>query len=158
MENDQKFLRKKKTDKVRRFDDIFRMLLLVMTVTISIGLNTYSGINLWSTLGYFLMALTLWMFGHLIGSNEFHEDDEIVFKLTAWTFALLVTAVVLTKFTLKVSELGYVVKILIFLITIFVTLLVYSWFRELIHPIARRKFVLNIATILIIYGYGYIAL
>jgi len=95
----------KEAEKVRRFDDVFRMLMVVMSITTSVGLSLYK-IDLRPALDYFLLSLGFWMFAHLTGSNEPLKNLEKEFKITSWFFALLVAGSTLAKFSEKSAVLG----------------------------------------------------
>jgi len=129
-------------EKLKRFDDVFRMLLVVMTISMSIGLSTYSGFNLWLTLLYFVLSITFWTFAHLLGSNPLHTDLEICVKIYAWTLALLVTMSALAKSALKVSVLDFATKIPIAIVTLVFTIMAYHWLGELIPPDVRRRYMI----------------
>jgi hypothetical protein len=146
---------KERADRLKRFDDVLRMLLLVMTVEISLGFNSYKGLNLWSTFPFFLMSLSLWIFAHLIGVSKLLAEWEILFKLYAWSFAVLVAAVVLAKSLLQVSQLEGIVVIPIIVITILSTLLLYRWFSRFIPENKGRQFKLIVVMmLLVIFGGG----
>ena len=132
--------KKKIADKLKRFDEVFRMLLLVMTVTTSIGLSSYSEINLFGTLVYFVMALGFWMLGNLLGSNVFMRDLEIILKLNAWFLVLLLTASTFAKFGLKITLLDPLTKIPIAVSTFMLTILAYNYFEDIIDPDTRHKY------------------
>lgn len=145
-----------RADRLKRFDDVFKMLLVVMTITTSIGLSTYSGVNLWSTLAYFIMSLAFWMVGHMIRSNSLFVYHEIMMKLYAWSIGLLVTASTYAKFALKVSTLDWVAKIPVFTITLALSLVTFKWFKESVPSHMSRAYVRAISIILILYSAGYI--
>lgn len=127
-------------EKLKRFDDVFSMLLLVMTVTTSIGLNTYSGLDLWLTLGYLVVSLGLWALGHSVGFNSLFRSLEASIKQTAWVLALLVTGSTFAKFALRTSMLNLGARLLVFLVTLALTIVAYYWFGESISPHTRRRF------------------
>jgi hypothetical protein len=144
----------KKVDKLKRFDEVFRMLLLVMTITTSIGLSSYRGIDLSFTLLYLLMALGLWMFSNLIGSNTSFSRLEILFKIHAWVLALLVTMSTFGKFWLKVSELNPTAKIPISVFTFILAFASYHYFDDTIDPhgTERRNHIYIDFAIICLYG------
>lgn len=149
-------LNSKKTQKLKRFDD-FRMLLIVMSITTSIGLSTYSGINLWGTLMYFVSSIIFWTFGHLIGSNPLFRHHEIAMKITAWVLVLLVTSSTIAKFALKVTILNLAAKIPIAIVTSVLTLAMYYWFGELVPSELRRKYMRLALIMPILFLGGYFA-
>ena len=149
---------KERADRLKRFDDVFRMLLVVMTVEISLGFNSYTGLRLWSSFSFFLASLGLWIFAHLIGASKLSAEWEIILKLYAWSFAMLVTAVVLAKSLLKVSQLEGIVTAPIVLITLAVTLLLYRWFSGFIPENKGRQFKLMVVLMLFAISAGGVTL
>jgi len=127
------------SDKLKRFDDVFRMLILVMTITVSIGFRTYTGLNLWGTLGYFIMSLSFWMLAHIVGSNSLYSDLEVSMKLNAWVLASLVTASTFAKFGLKTETLDLIMKIPIVAFALVFYLMLDCWLEELMSSRQRRK-------------------
>ena len=145
----------RKTDKLKRSDDVFKMLLVVMSTTTSFGLTTYSGIDLWRTIGYFLASISFWMVAHLgaTSSRFYHEID---FKVYAWFLALLVTTATFTKFWLKASILDSTAKLCVVLITWILACFVINWFGELVPARERRRFYIMIGGILLAITAGYV--
>jgi len=136
-------------EKMKRFDDVFRMLLLVMTVTTSIGLSTYEGLSLTVALVYLVMALFFWMLGHLFGSNLLFRDFEILTKINGWVIAFLVTATTFAKFALGKSILDLTPKLGIFVIAGVLALATYFWFDSYILPERRRTYMIATLTIIV---------
>jgi hypothetical protein len=126
-------------NKLKRFDEVFRMLLLVMTITTSIGLSSYTGLDLFFTLVYFITSLCLWMFANLVGTNVRMYELEVFFKLHAWVLALLVTLSTFARFTLKVSSLNPMTKLVISIATFTVTFLSYRYFEDTTDSHNRRR-------------------
>jgi hypothetical protein len=145
------------SEKLKRFDDIFRMLVVVMTVTTSIGLTTYK-IELLSSLPYFVMALAFWMLGHLAGSDERFREIEAQAKVIGWFLALLVTASTLGKFILKEPSLGSYEKLGIGLFAYLLTAPLCYWFSESISPKRRRNYLLLLTVILWAFVVGTLAI
>lgn len=142
----------KKTNKLKRFDEVFKMLLLVMTITTSIGLSSYTEIDLFFTLLYLVTAPSLWMLGNLIGSNPLSSEWEILFKIHAWVLALLVTMSTFAKFWLKVSELNSIIKLPISFFTFILTFWLYQYFNEAIGERNRKRHLLIDSIIILWYG------
>jgi len=140
--------------RLKRFDDVFRMLLLVMTITTSIGFTTYSGITLWGTLTFLVMALALWSLGHLTPTRHL----EIVVKLFAWSATLLVTTSTFAKFALKVSTLDDMTKISVAVLSFILTVAAYLWFRSSIPSYTRRRYGPLILLLPLFYLAGYVTL
>lgn len=138
--------------RLKRFDDVFKMLLLVMTITTSIGFTTYSGITLWGTLIFLVMALGLWSLGHLTSIQHL----EIVVKLFAWSATLLVTTSTFAKFALKVSTLDDVTKIPVAALSFILTFAVYLWFRSSIPLHTRRRYIPFALLLPLLYFGGYV--
>jgi len=135
------------SEKLKRFDDIFRMLVIVMTITTSIGLSTYK-IGLLSSLPYFVMALAFWMLGHLAGSSKLFRNIEAQAKVIGWFLALLVTASTLSKFILNEPSLGYYEKVGIGVFAYLLTAPAYYWFSEFVPPARRRIYLLLLSVIM----------
>ena len=148
--------REEKAEKLKRFDDAFGMLLIVMSITTSIGLSIYSVLDLRVALGYFVASLGFWMTAHLAGSNPLFDDLEIVMKLTAWVLALLVTGSTFAKFALKVSILDFGAKVLVSTVTLTLSFAIYWWFGELISSGMRRKYRRLNFVLLILFLGGYL--
>jgi len=138
----------KRTEKMKRFDDAFRMLLIVMTVTTSIGLSTYEGLSLQFALAYLVMSLIFWVAGHLLGSNPIFGGVEIGLKINAWITAFLVTTSTLAKFALRVPVLDLGPKIFIFIVAGALAFATYSWFESYLLPEARRRYMKATLTII----------
>jgi len=136
-------------EKMKRFDDVFRMLLLVMTITTSIGLSTYEGLSLTAALVYLVMALFFWMLGHFFGSNPLFRDFEILSKINGWVIAFLVTATTFAKFALNRSILDLAPKLIIFFTAGALALMTYLWFESYILPETRRRYMLATMTIIV---------
>jgi len=140
-------------NKIRRFDDIFRMLLIIITIIIAIGSNSFGNVNLWTTIIFILLALILWMFGHSIGAKPIFEDLEVWLKLYAWAFASLVAPIVFLKFALNVSTLSYSwVGVCVFA-SIFSTFLPYRWLGKMLSKRQKNRFLRYLAFIFLIISY-----
>jgi len=144
------------TEKMKRFDDVFKMIVTVMAITTSIGLKMYSGINLLMTLAYFIMALGIWMFGHLTGSKSILWDLEIPIKLTALLLSLLVTSSTIIKFAFGIYILDFVWKILVVIVTAIITYGVYRWFGVKFSPKTGRQYKYLWGMILVMFLGGYL--
>ena len=89
----------------RRFDDTFKILLTIASVTISYSMGFYKetlGINFFiEFVSSFLLALLIWAFSNLVDGEE-----EYLFKLGAWhliTFTLITSFVRLISGTIKIN-------------------------------------------------------
>lgn len=136
MESAVQLEKEKEAEKVRRFDDVFRMLMIVMSITTSVGLSLYK-IDLVPALAYFFLSLGFWMVAHLMGSNMLYRDLEIGLKITSWSFALLVTGSTLTKLYEKSTVLENYARVAIGVIVFLSTILLFRWFGEII-PLRKR--------------------
>jgi hypothetical protein len=145
----------KEVEKVRRFDDVFRMLIVVMSITTSVGLSLYK-IDLFPALAYFLLSLGFWMFAHLSGSNELLKKSEIELKITSWFFALLVTGSTLAKFAEKSVVLDNYAKGAVSIIALGSTYLLYLWFVDVIPSKKRMLYTMMIYLVLGAFTLGYL--
>jgi hypothetical protein len=121
-------------EKIKRLDDIFRMLLLVITIMLSVG---FGRVNL----VFILAPLFFWMLGHAIG--QFDEDSEILLKFTAWFYTSFIVIVILIKSASGLSELSITLRISSLIISLLPTVLAIHWLthtfdEERAHIIRRR--------------------
>jgi hypothetical protein len=121
-------------EKIKRLDDIFRMLLLVITIMLSVG---FGKVNL----VFILAPLFFWMLGHAIG--QFDGDSEILLKFTAWFYTSFIVIVILIKSASGLSELSITLRISSFIISLLPTALAIHWLthtfdEERAHIIRRR--------------------
>lgn len=77
--------KRKNIIKFNHFDDAFKMLLLIITITLSLGAFT-SEAKIGSLCFYVLImvALIFWIVGHFFGTNQNHIIKEIFCKVMAW--------------------------------------------------------------------------
>jgi hypothetical protein len=138
------------SEKIKRFDDIFKMLLLILTITISVGSTAFENINLLSVLGFIVAPLVLWIIGHAFGSNPEYIDSETQFKLLAWGFESLAIPIVAFKFILGGLTLSYELVALCSLISFGLTVLPYVWLKEFLSDMQRRTFLRNLLALFMV--------
>jgi hypothetical protein len=117
------------TDTFKRFDDIFRMFLILVTIMMSIGsISNSSGvqINLWSGFGFIILSLIFWMLGHAIGEGDYRQLT-VLLKSYAWISVCMVAIVTFFKFWYNLSTLTYSTVILSAIFAIVATVLPFSW-------------------------------
>lgn len=132
----------------RRFDDIYRMFLLVVTITISIGSISYNSalkIDLWSGLGFILLSLVTWMIGHAIGEGD-NRQFSLLLKMYAWISVSLVAFTTFLKFWLNTSTLGSSLVLMSVVFSLIATLLPFLWLSKTLSQSAK----LNIAILVFI--------
>jgi hypothetical protein len=143
-ENSQKEKERELREKIKRFNDIFSMLFLVITIVISVGANSFAKENLSYTIMFTLLSLGLWMFGHAIGSKPINLDLEVQAKIFAWAYASLVAGTVLLKFATGVSTLDFNYSWLCILASVFLTFLSYLYLKEAMSERQQTVFLRNL--------------
>lgn len=123
------------TEKIKRFDDIFRMLLLVITIVLSARVGN---VNLWNNLGVIFLALALWMFGHAYGMRWSFGDIEIWFKLYAWAITSFIGSIILIKVVLLISIVSWEWVIFSSILSICITIPPLYWFRKMLNNYQKR--------------------
>lgn len=129
-EKKQKEKERKLHEKIKRFNDIFSMLFLVITIVISVGAIRFPNENLSFTIIFTMLSLGFWMFGHAIGYK--YQDLEVQVKISAWVFASLVASTVLLKFAIGVSALSLEWSSFCIFVSIVLTILSSLYFKEVI--------------------------
>lgn len=94
-------------EKIKRFDDIFKVLFLVITIMIAFGSQESINLNLWNNLHFIIVPLVLWIIGHAVGTYVSLKGTESCLKIGAWAFASVAVSIVFLKFALRSSELSY---------------------------------------------------
>ena len=145
---------RKNRKKIKRFDDIYRMLFLVITIMVSFGSNTFEQVNLWTTIGFILISLAIWMIGHAIGAHSLGQETEVASKLLAWSLATLVAPIVFLKFAFKIPTLSYELVAISVLLSIGFTVLPYKWLREALSPTQQRTLLRNLTYFFVLIAYA----
>ena len=140
-------------EKLKRFDDVFRMILLIITISITFS-QASTEISLEPTLIWVFFALLFWIFGHIGGFYPDVKSPEIYLKLIGWFFLSLVSITVLSKLTLSTSILVENFSIFLLLCSYFLTLLPYAYFRKNLDEIERRRFMKSLSTIVAFIALG----
>jgi hypothetical protein len=143
VEEDKKKKQRENRKKIKRFDDIFRMLFLVITIMISVGSNTFGNVNLWTTIGFIAFSLIFWMLGHAMGAYKF-LDTEVSLKLYAWAFASFVAPIIFIKFALGLSTLGFGWVVVSFFSSLVLTVSPYYYLRSALDSRQRSKWTRNL--------------
>jgi hypothetical protein len=92
-------------EKLRRFNDVYSLLFVVITILLTVGASSFEKTDLGPTVSFILGSLAAWIFGHLIGANQVLRHIEIQFKLIAWLYASLVAGDVILKYALDIPNL-----------------------------------------------------
>lgn len=92
-------------ERLRRFNDVYSLLFVVITILLTVGADTFEKVNLGSTVAFILGSLIAWIVGHLIGAQTSLRHIEIQFKLIAWLYASLVAGDVVLKYALEIPNL-----------------------------------------------------
>jgi len=129
------------SEKLRRFDDIFRMSLLAITAMITVGSVTFGGINLWNAYWFILFSLVCWIFGHALGAVGYQFIDmELDFKLYAWTLAMLFGVIAATKIALGVTYLEPRILFAVIPLSVALSYPTYLWFKRDLGEFGTKKF------------------
>ena len=134
-------------NRLKRFDDVFKMLLVIISITVSVGYNNFSGIKLWNTFFFLFFALAFWIFGHVVGDFNSYPEGEPFIKLMAWSTAMLTATIVFYKFSFQVSILDFSGMAICGVIAFVLTLLAYIWLRNLLSRFHRRNLLPFILTV-----------
>jgi len=111
-------------EKIKRFDDIFGMFLIFITILLSVGSATVTiGI-----LVYFLFPLALWISGHALGATKL--PWEIIFKLSAWFGLTFLSLILLINFVFGSSILNFEWIFIFGFSLIILNLLPFFWLKK----------------------------
>jgi hypothetical protein len=130
--------------RIKRFDDIFKMLFLVITIMISFGSQSPINLNLWNNLYFIVVPLTFWILGHAIGTYSTVIDTEAGFKLGAWAFASVAVSIVFLKFALRSPTLSYEWFFACVIFSIVITWLAFLYLKKVLSPYLKRNFMIVI--------------
>jgi hypothetical protein len=87
--------------RTERFDDAFKLLLVIMTVSLSMGIGFFKEtleFRAFSyTVGLFVLTIALWIVGHLHGGK-----DEYGLKIAAWWSMMLSFAILFARLSFTV--------------------------------------------------------
>jgi hypothetical protein len=134
--------------KLKRLDEIFRTVIIVVSLAISA-----SSVNL--NLFFLLFPLFIWSIGH--GMNRF-KYLEFFFKLLAWFHLSFATTVTIFKATLGVATLGSALIIFCANFSALTTHIVISWFSdtldvEQVHHLRKNLTILMLAFFPVVFYY-----
>jgi hypothetical protein len=141
-------------EKIKRFNDIYLMLFLVVTIVIGFGSTSFAKEGLSYTIMFTLLSIGLWMFGHAYGFKSFNQDLEVQAKILAWFFASLVSSTVLLKFVVGVPTLNLDYSVVSIIVSVVLTSLSYRYLREAIPKI--EKFQLFWILLQVVFGAVYV--
>jgi hypothetical protein len=127
--------------KLKRLDEIFRTVIIVVSLAISA-----SSVNL--NLFFLLFPLFIWSIGH--GMNRF-KYLEFFFKLLAWFHLSFATTVTIFKATLGVTTLGSVLVIFCAFLSGLTTLFVISWFKNTLDDEEVYQLRKNLITVMLVF-------
>ena len=119
----------KVNDRKRRFDETFRTLLIIVTLTTTLSFNLYrdslGDAFFLDTFLFFIVSVIIWGFSNLADGTY-----EYVLKLLAWHFLIfdmVVSFIRMTTGQMLISPvLGYIVLFVILL----PTYLIWKWFKK----------------------------
>ena len=131
-------------ERIKRFDDIFRVLFLVITIMISFGSQGSINLNLWKNLYFIIVPLALWIVGHAVGTHPLLEGTEASLKLYAWAFASVAVSIVFLKFALNSPTLSYEWFFVGVIFSIMITVLAFLYLRKLLSPYLKRNLLIVI--------------
>jgi hypothetical protein len=94
------------TERLKRFNDVYTLMFVVITILLTVGASTFEKSDLGPTITFILSSLAAWIFGHIVGANQPLRHVEIQFKLIAWLYASLVAGDVILKYALDAANLA----------------------------------------------------
>lgn len=134
-------------ERLKRFNDAYTLLFVVITVLLTVGANTFERQNLGATIAFILGSLVAWVFGHLIGANSSLRHIEIQFKLMAWLYASLVAADVVLKYAFEVPNLTDLWSVLCIVASVCSGFALFYFLRAGIHRRDKDEFSILIAVL-----------
>jgi hypothetical protein len=129
-------------ERVKRFDDIIRMSLLMITVMVTFfSLSFNIQINLVHTYFFVAFSLACWIFGHALGSiDRLHLGSEVSAKLFSWAFLILVGSSTFLKYSSNSAILGISLSALALIIELVLTYPVYKWLKGAMEASEQNRF------------------
>jgi hypothetical protein len=137
--------------RIKRFDDIFKILFLVITIMISFGSQDSIDLNLWNNLYFIVVPLVFWIFGHAVGAYVTLKETEAGLKLGAWAFASVAVSIVFLKFALRSPVLSYEWFFVGVIFSIAITWLAFLYLKKALSPYLKSYFMLVV-------GFEFVAL
>ena len=124
--------------RVERFDEAFKMLLIVMTLTLSANIGLYKEImepkSFSYTIWIFAITIVIWAYSTLSGGK-----DEYVLKALAWYFLMLAFGVFFARLRFTVFLLPPLVVSLIVLVGLALTLPILWYLKEIIGEKEQKR-------------------
>jgi len=116
-------------DRKRRFDETFRTLLVIVTITTTFSFNLYrnalSNAFFVDTFMFFIASIIIWGFFNLVGGTY-----EYAWKLIAWHFLIFDIIISFTRMVLGQLLISPVLGLLILAGILFPTFWVKGWLQE----------------------------
>jgi cation transport ATPase len=129
MANEEQFKAETK-EKIKRFNDIYSIVFIVITILLSVGANTFAKENLAGTLIFTFGSLVIWALGHSIGAKASLQEKEIQIKIIAWFCASLVACAVILKYILGTTKLNPVISLWLMLASFLLTTAFFVYLRN----------------------------
>jgi hypothetical protein len=127
--------------RTERFDDAFKLLLVIMTLSLSMGIGFYKEILEFRafsyTIGFFVFTIVLWVFAHLRGGK-----DEYTLKIVAWWAMMVGFGTLFARLNFITFLLPPMIVSLIALLGLFLTLLMVYYLKENLGQTEPKKFAL----------------
>ena len=134
-------------ERLKRFNDVYTLLFVVITILLTVGANTFERVNLGATITFILGSLAAWTFAHLIGAKPYLRHVEIQFKLIAWLYASLVASDVILKYAFEIPNLTGRWSAFCIFASVSSGLALFYYLREGIHRRDRNEFSILVAVL-----------
>jgi hypothetical protein len=134
------FAKSEVDERLKRFNDVYSLLFVVITILLTVGATTFEKANLGATITFILGSLAFWVLGHLIGAKPSLRHIEIQLKLIAWLYASLVASDVILKYALGVTDLTDVWSAFCIVASVGSGAVLFYYLREGIHRRDKAEF------------------
>lgn len=157
---EQKENRENTHEKIKRFDDIFRILLLIISIIISFRIGNLSLSNI---VVFIFLPLGFWIFGHAhVGCND-SIANEVCFKLCAWAVVSVAIPVVFLKSALGFPSLDHIMFFACIIFSILLTIWAREWLKEAFskQPYLKRQlyfFMFSLVGLVYFVAMGYLTI
>ena len=132
-------------ERLKRFNDVYTLLFVVITILLTVGASTVQIENLAATITFSLGSLAAWVFGHLAGAKSSLRHVEIQLKMIAWLYASLVASDVILKFALHTTNLSDFWSAVCIFASVSSGLGLFFFLRKGVHRRDERQFALMVA-------------
>ena len=144
-----------KSDHLRRFDDVFKTLLVIASILLSGALAYYkealASVFFSSIISSFAISICFWVFG-----TFFDGVTEGIFKILAWWALMLAFVATLARLIFySTPSLPRFVDIAIMVVSFLLSYPMFGYFRNLTHPpdhLKILKIALAIASAIVVVG------